>query len=450
MKPRKLKNILKLHSAYLTSSGKDGLCADLRETDLQGINLEGVNLQNAYLKGAKLQGADLRVANLQNANLTYTKLLAAKLRGTNLKYATLLGANLQDADLQGADLEGAKLYQAKLRSAKLRGINLQDANLQDANLQNADLQRANLQNADLKRAKLRGSKLQVANLQAANLQDVDLRDADLRNTDLERAILTGSIITSSTAINNWNIKGVICEFIFTDGARKNRNPKDRDFEKGEFERLFASLPTIEYVFENGMNWFDPVLMNYVTNNINNECPQFNLELISFEKRGRYPKSIFSLASMDFAEKAHEKIEKEYQTSLEKANKEIEFLENLVKDLAKQPRIAVNGTVNGPIIIADNGANVTINTFEIDDVIKKLSETIKDTPAKNFKNKTKKDILDILKGALGSIAANNLPVLYKALEAILNLQPCFGPDVIKLVSEEFFLIKKYLKDVGYMK
>jgi len=84
---------LKQHRLWLETSGAEGKCVDLQNTNLRG----------AYLEWANLRRANLRRANLQCAYLFRANLMDADLRGADLR-----GANLKYTDLRGADLKGAK------------------------------------------------------------------------------------------------------------------------------------------------------------------------------------------------------------------------------------------------------------------------------------------------------------------------------------------------------
>ena len=252
-----------------------------------------------------------------------------------------------------------------------------------------------------------------------------------------------------SARNGWIIKGVKCNYFYNDN-KNNRIPKDRDFEDNEFEKLYSTIPTIEYIFKNGMSWFDPVLMNYVAYNLNLTHPEFGVELLSFDKRAHYPKSTFSIASKDISEKVLTLISKGYEEALLQAQERINFLEDLVKELSTQPRQQITGTINAPIILADHKSNVKVTYFQLKESLEEITNHVKKSTNKSFLNMSKNNILDILKGAIGSIAANNLPEIVKSLDTILNIQPCFGPDISIEITKQFNFIRQYLKDIGYLK
>jgi uncharacterized protein YjbI with pentapeptide repeats len=94
---------LKQHRLWLETSGAEGKCVDLQNTNLRGAYLEWSNLRRANFRGAYLEWAYLFRASLQDADLR-----GADLRGAYLEWANLRRANLRSAHLQGADLKGAK------------------------------------------------------------------------------------------------------------------------------------------------------------------------------------------------------------------------------------------------------------------------------------------------------------------------------------------------------
>jgi len=123
-----LKQILEEHKKWVESDGKEGVQAELRNTDLQKVNFLGANLQEADLGGANLQEAILGGANLQEAILG----------GANLQEAYLGGANLQEAYFYEANLQNADLSKANMQNTALDNVNgLADAGLNYANLQGA-------------------------------------------------------------------------------------------------------------------------------------------------------------------------------------------------------------------------------------------------------------------------------------------------------------------------
>jgi uncharacterized protein YjbI with pentapeptide repeats len=238
--------------------------ANLRGADLTYANLSGVDLRKARVSVARLGGANLSRANLSQANLIESNLSQADLEKADLScacltmailiYVNLSGANLRGADLRRAILNEAYLSYADLTDANLSGSHFLRAKLRAANLHNAsasrvkfnkaDLREANLQLADLFEADLSLANLEKANLSEANIKDANLSHTDLTRTKLLKAHFTG-VAFHETITFSWIIDGVNCDYIFLDQRKKERFPKDRNFEPGEFEKNYAEIPTIE-------------------------------------------------------------------------------------------------------------------------------------------------------------------------------------------------------------
>ena len=326
--------------------------------DLFRINLEGVDLSGANLKGADFTLANLSKANLRGAHMTEVKLGSAKLNDADLRSAHLLWASLANADLSGANLEEANLAGANLQFAKLRRANLAKAQLVKANLSGRDLKEvrsmkkailedadlsgadlsgvnleeailtksnlsyANLEEACLVEANLRGADLRSANLTNANLYKTDLTDADLRSANLQGANLTGADLYG-TARFNWKIEGIKCDYIFFNKERsdewewsgsteRKREPRNRNFEPGEFEKIYKSAPTVEIVFENGMNFLDPALLAYIAKESEEARPNLQLALRTIELKGMHPSAVFEIAAESLRDEAEEFVRVRHQ------------------------------------------------------------------------------------------------------------------------------------------
>ena len=65
-------------------------------------------------------------------------------------------------------------------------------------------------------------------------------------------------------------------------------------DPGEFERIYAELPTSEYVFENGLHLLDPVFMDRIVQAINEKNPEFELQIDSLKTRGIYSTITFNV------------------------------------------------------------------------------------------------------------------------------------------------------------
>jgi uncharacterized protein YjbI with pentapeptide repeats len=253
--------------------------------DLSGADLSGMNLNKAHLRGADLNKADLSNACLIGANL----------RGASLKGANLSGARIREANLNGADLSGANLTKANLRALNLT--------------------RVNLSGADLSKAQLKEVCLIGANLRRADLSGSDLRHATLVRSDLRKAELTGARLFG-TSRDDWIVAGVKCRYVFWDCEGRHRSPSDRDLEAGEFDRLYRTLPTIEYIFEDGISPIDPLIMDRLVESIGRGHPEYEIAIDSIVARGLAPSIRFTVRQEQYMEPALAEVTRMYCEYLE--------------------------------------------------------------------------------------------------------------------------------------
>lgn len=286
---------------------------------------ETIDLGKADLSKADLHGVNLRQADLHGANLSETKLNGASLNKADLLGAVLHKADLQEADLQEADLSRADLRETNLRETKLSETKLSGADLCRADLYGADLYHVKideatqidakwklvweLMNQGGKQRDLHGADLSGANLRGTNLSESDLRFAQLSLVNLVNATLTGACMYG-TARDDWQIQGIICKYVFWDKEGKERTPKDRDFRSGEFEELYKQLPTFEYFFEHGFTLIDEVVMNRIVEGIKQRHSEFELDLVSFDKRSQ-PHATFTVLHKEYAAPALQQITADY-------------------------------------------------------------------------------------------------------------------------------------------
>ncbi|GAK49080.1 pentapeptide repeat protein [Candidatus Moduliflexus flocculans] len=179
---------------------------------------------------------------------------------------------------------------------------------------------------DLREADLREADLRKANLRGVDLRNADLNFAQLSLTVLDQAMLTGACLYG-TARDDWSIIGVLCDYVFWENRpiffgggiqeikqqweAEHRVPKDRDFRPGEFEELYKQLPTFEYAFEHGFTPLDAVVMNRIVAAINEQHPEFELKLDSFQSRSQ-PHATFTVLHKEHLETAKQQVATTYE------------------------------------------------------------------------------------------------------------------------------------------
>jgi hypothetical protein len=365
------------------------------------------------------------------------------LSDANLPGAELSGANLANADLSGANLTGAYLSRAHLSDANLNGADLSSANLSSANLSGADLSSTNLSHACLAKAFLFRTQLVGADLSGADLTAADLTRAELsgETTSFPRQLvscnLTGATLTGAklygTSRDDWIITGVKCAYVFWDAEGKVRSPQDRDLAPGEFEQLYRTLPTIEYVFQNGMTPLDPLIMDRVVQAICEQNPKFDIQIDSISARGLAPSIKFTVQQEEQKEPALQMIVEGYETRVQRLEAEKDHLYNLL-GLAID-KAGTRLLVAGPgAVVATDGSTINIDHYV--EYITNLRDTIAALPedSPTFAKKAKKAALDIIGDALKDVAKGQVK---EAAKQIYGLGKDLGPVIVNTVAYGFF-------------
>jgi len=353
------------------------------------------------------------------------------LKNVNLRRVDFMNANLDTADLRGVDLSWAIL-----READLFGANLSEANLIHADLVRADLGVTNLPRADLTAADLFNVDLTGANLEEAILQNANLQNCRLVIANLSRAILTGSKLYG-TAREKWVIKDVKCQCVYWDAEGKERSPKDRDLEPGEFERLYASLPTIEYIFENGMSPIDPLIMDRVVQAIRERKPGFDIKIDSINARGLAPSIKFTVQQEEHKEPALQQVQKEYEIKLKQLESERDRYYQLLARALDTPKEVKLITAGPGAIVATDGSTINIQQH-IHNALE-LQKAIADEPekSKSFAKVAKKTALDIIGESIKDIAKGQIK---EAAKQIVELGKDLGPIFVKMAPAAYAFFK----------
>jgi hypothetical protein len=320
-----------------------------------------------------------------------------------------------------------------LGHAVLVQLNLCRADLRDADLYGARVCEADLSGADLGKAYLYNADIWSANAEKANLEHADLRFCDLNRTNLTGAILTGAKFYGS-AREDWIIRNVRCRYIFWDELATERSPKDRDLEPGEFERLYAALPTIEYVFENGMSPLDPLIMDRVVQAIREKRSEFDIKIDSINARGLAPSIKFTVQEEEQKEPALEEVRKGYETKIKLLESERDRYYQLVSRALDAPKEAKLTIVEAGGIAAIDGS--TINVEQHINNALELQKAIAAEPegSESFGKVAKRAALDVIGGAIKDIAKGQMKA---AAKAIIELGKDLGPVIAKTTAYGLF-------------
>jgi len=116
-------------------------------------------------------------------------------------------------------------------------------------LTGVDLHDTDLSNTDLSQVNISGSSLKRANLTGANLTQTKAL-----YSDFQQAVLTGACL-EDWQHNHARLDGVTCEFIYLKDIKEEKFPASRNFEAGEFAKVFQEVEnTVELIFRNGIDW----------------------------------------------------------------------------------------------------------------------------------------------------------------------------------------------------
>lgn len=203
--------------------------------------------------------------------------------GVDLKGTNLSGVYLGGADLSGAILSNADLSKAELIEAALNGANLSGANLSGAYLDKAHLSAANLSNANLSNAQLYLTNFSKADLSGANLRESDIDEANMNLVNLSGADITGSTFWG-VSITGWKIEGIKAHYVYFCHADEVQKEKyKRNFQKGQFEALFRSLPTVELIFAEGLSLTSLFTLSMLIERIGSQNPNFGVKMAGVNK-----------------------------------------------------------------------------------------------------------------------------------------------------------------------
>lgn len=369
------------------------LCAaDLSEVDLTEQNLSGTNLAEVNLSAAVLCTAKFTGANLSRANLNDADLWRAILCGANLTGADLRKADLTEADLRGAILRDAKLTRANLSKADIRG----------------------------------------ADFTGANLQRVDARFSQLCRCNLTAAKLTGAKLYV-TARDDWIINGVKCRYVFWDADGEIRSPKGRDLAPGEFERLYRALPTIEYIFQNGMTPMDPLIMDRVVQAIREQNPEYDIKIDSISARGLVPSIKLTVQQEEQKEPALQMVIAGYESRLHRIEAEKDRLYDLLGRAIDKAGTRLIETGPGAVVAMDN-ATVSIEQHIHHAV--ELQKAITEQPENSeaFGTVAKRKALDVIGSAIQDFAKGQVK---EAAKQIYGLGKDLGPVIVNTAAYAFF-------------
>jgi uncharacterized protein YjbI with pentapeptide repeats len=346
-------------SAYI---GWHALVGENKHTWVRGIAIAfaaigGTSFRNADLTNADFRSATIKSTDFRRATLTRTHWHQAK-KLDRVRPGTTY---LQTAQVRQLLITGQGQAQNFDRQP-LRGVNLQGAKLADASFIGADLSEANLQDADLSRTKL--------------------VQAQLDHTDLTGATLTGAYIEDWGITPETKLNGVRCDYVFMrlpppDSPEPNprRKPDDwnKTFKDGEFSDFIAPMVQTLDLYHNRVD--DPRLVAIAFQQLRENHPEAELEIVSIEKRGKDKDKVLIRAETS-TQVNHSELHAEYFTTydelqalpsaalhrlLAEKDGQIRMLAGMVETAINRPGINANTYLNQGDTMSESKGNINITS-----------------------------------------------------------------------------------------
>ncbi len=365
-----------LFTTQLTKANLSG--ANLREAYVVIASFYKSNLVKADLRGADLSGTNFNNANLNNADLRHVKLCGAKPKGVYINRKK--GQPYGWANFHGATLSGAKLSNIEFNGKDQNGVESHLIGFIESGISQADLSQSDLSGINFNGIDLSGINLRDSNLRNTNFTDSNLNTAILIEANLSSANITGTKLYG-TSRDDWIINGIKCDYVYWDVNGIERTPKDRNFELGEFEKLYKSLPEITYYFSDDFTPFTPMVMDSVVNEINQKHPQFEIRLDSFHSRGT-PHAVFTVLHKEHTDDALAEITNGYEKTIQRLEGRIDTFKEIVSEFIDRPQSiridhmgnTFNTTSGHDTNIATDKATINVSQDVINQIHKTITES----------------------------------------------------------------------------
>jgi hypothetical protein len=381
---------------------------------------QGVVIWNKWRKENPSIQPDLSNIDLHRITIQLTTM---NLTGANMYHAFGYGLFAFDADFSEANFKNALFSDCKFHGSKFRKADMSKSKFEGCVFHAVDFEHANMKEASLYTSHL-----------SANFQGADLSGADLRCCQLINAIFRDANITGvrlwGTARELWKIKGVRCGYVYWDPHGERRCPKDRDFALGEFEKLYAQLPIIEYVFENGMTPIDPLIMDRVVASIRKKLPKLDIKIDSISARGLAPSIKFTVQQEEYKEQALKEVTKGYEERIKRLENDKEKLYTLLGRAIDKTGVKLIEAKDNSVVINES----IINIEQHINYALELQRIIEEAPKENFSKIAKRTALDLIGDAIKDIAKGQIK---EAAKQIFELSKDIGPLIINTTAYTFF-------------
>ena len=171
------KEIVSMHTLWLSTDGEEGRRANFRGADLTQIHFGKADLRAANFRSTNLHNCDLRGLTLDDADFSEA----------DMRYVNLTEASCQQTNFNRANLEHAYLHRISATEALFQQANCAYIDARNAQLTNANMRETTLLQANFSFAQLSGS-----NLRGANAEETIFTHADLSHADCNDAHFIGT------------------------------------------------------------------------------------------------------------------------------------------------------------------------------------------------------------------------------------------------------------------
>ena len=265
--------------------------------------------KDAWIRSVAIAFSAIGGTSFRGATLTDADFSQTSLKSTDFRRAVLLRTRWRDAE----NLDRVRPGKTYLNNPKIRklvctgdgqgqsydhlinleGINLQGANLEQANFNGSTLENGTLKEANIARAYFIGANLNGVNLKNANLSHVRLVQAQLDEADLTGATLTGAYIEDWNITIRTRLDGICCKYVFMrlppsnlldNNPRRKPDDWDKNFEEGDFADFIAPMVHCLDLYHN--QTVDPRIVAISFNNLREQNPETEINIVSMEKRGK--------------------------------------------------------------------------------------------------------------------------------------------------------------------
>jgi uncharacterized protein YjbI with pentapeptide repeats len=176
-----LKALIKEHTSWIQSAGRDGQQLNLSEYDLSDekdlrnypltvIVASGSKFTGLYLEGVKMESSVLNRSDFRDCHMKN-----ADFRGSSFKESLFTRADLSNANFSALKVkrpDGSEMLQSvDLSQSRMAFAILDGANFSNANLQDVDFSHASLKNCDFSNCNLKGASFEDADLEGTTLPE---------------------------------------------------------------------------------------------------------------------------------------------------------------------------------------------------------------------------------------------------------------------------------------